>query len=124
MFLKQEMARLYPDSKHLVIMSDLDELPSSTTIRLLKGCDFGMKIHLQLKNYLYRYASTTALFTLTNSLGYHAALNGSLATTAGDLPCTSGDPIQSTVIRSRPMSSSLMPAGTAATVSERSKNTP
>ena len=65
MFLKQEMARLYPDSKHLVIMSDLDELPSSATIRLLKGCDFGEKIHLQLKNYLYRYASTTS-FILTN----------------------------------------------------------
>lgn len=38
----------------LVIMSDVDEIPSKSTIALLRACDFGRQIHLQLRNYLYR----------------------------------------------------------------------
>jgi len=38
----------------LVIMSDLDEIPSRHTINLLKRCDFGNALHLQLRDYLYR----------------------------------------------------------------------
>jgi beta-1,4-mannosyl-glycoprotein beta-1,4-N-acetylglucosaminyltransferase len=38
----------------LVVMSDMDEIPSHHTLNLLKACDFGSKIHLQLRNFLYR----------------------------------------------------------------------
>ncbi|KAK1232157.1 hypothetical protein PQX77_004705 [Marasmius sp. AFHP31] len=44
----------YPSTDSLVIMSDVDEIPSAHTIRLLKYCDFGRSIHLQLRNYVYR----------------------------------------------------------------------
>lgn len=40
----------------LLIMSDVDEIPSSHTINLLRWCDDTPPIlHLQLKNYLYSY---------------------------------------------------------------------
>jgi beta-1,4-mannosyl-glycoprotein beta-1,4-N-acetylglucosaminyltransferase len=40
----------------LLIMSDVDEIPSSHTINLLRWCDeIPPIIHLQLKNYLYSY---------------------------------------------------------------------
>lgn len=41
-------------SPFLVVMSDVDEIPSHHTLKLLKACDFGSKIHLQLRNFLYR----------------------------------------------------------------------
>jgi beta-1,4-mannosyl-glycoprotein beta-1,4-N-acetylglucosaminyltransferase len=40
----------------LVIMADVDEIPSAHTIRLLQSCDgFPSIMHLQLRNYLYSY---------------------------------------------------------------------
>ncbi|TFK74038.1 glycosyltransferase family 17 protein [Pluteus cervinus] len=39
----------------LVLMSDLDEIPSRHTLQLLKACDFGPSIHLQLRNFLYSF---------------------------------------------------------------------
>ncbi|KAL0072685.1 hypothetical protein AAF712_000448 [Marasmius tenuissimus] len=45
----------YPTTDPLVIMSDVDEIPSAHTIRLLKYCDFGRSIHLQLRNYVYSF---------------------------------------------------------------------
>ncbi|KAG7580230.1 Glycosyl transferase family 17 [Arabidopsis suecica] len=40
----------------LLIMSDVDEIPSSHTINLLRWCDgFPPILHLQLRNYLYSY---------------------------------------------------------------------
>lgn len=54
LFLKSHMAEFAPDAKPMVIMSDIDEIPSAHTLRLLKVCDFGKSIHLQLRNFLYR----------------------------------------------------------------------
>ncbi|KAM6502489.1 glycosyltransferase family 17 protein [Amanita muscaria] len=45
----------HSNTRFLVIMSDLDEIPSQHTLRLLKACDFGSKIHLQLGNFLYSF---------------------------------------------------------------------
>lgn len=42
----------------LVVMSDVDEIPSHHTLRLLKACDFGSKIHLQLRNFMYRFVES------------------------------------------------------------------
>ncbi|KAL0955989.1 hypothetical protein HGRIS_002166 [Hohenbuehelia grisea] len=53
--LKSHMQKSPSGSKHLVIMSDVDEIPSHHTISLLKACDFGSSIHLQLRNYLYSF---------------------------------------------------------------------
>lgn len=39
----------------LVLMSDVDELPRASTIELLKTCNFGETIHLQLANYVYSF---------------------------------------------------------------------
>lgn len=39
----------------LVLMSDVDELPRFTTMELLKTCDFGDTVHLQLQNFLYSF---------------------------------------------------------------------
>jgi len=52
--LDQHMKTLPTPMKYLVVMSDLDEIPSVQTIQLLKACDFGDSIHLQLRNFLYR----------------------------------------------------------------------
>jgi len=55
MMLQAQIPRLSPWSSPLVIMSDIDEIPSAHTIKLLKGCDYGKSIHLQLRNYLYSF---------------------------------------------------------------------
>ncbi|RKO99999.1 hypothetical protein CXG81DRAFT_13772 [Caulochytrium protostelioides] len=39
----------------LVLMSDVDEIPSRHTIDLLRHCRFPSPLHLQLRNYLYSY---------------------------------------------------------------------
>ncbi|KAH8835041.1 glycosyltransferase family 17 protein [Flagelloscypha sp. PMI_526] len=44
-----------PGFQPMVIMSDVDEIPSWTAIKLLKMCDFGETIHLKLRNYLYSF---------------------------------------------------------------------
>ncbi|TCD66999.1 hypothetical protein EIP91_000679 [Steccherinum ochraceum] len=51
----QTVAGFASGTQSLVIMSDMDEIPSKPTIALLKECDFGQSIHLQLRNYLYSF---------------------------------------------------------------------
>ncbi|CAA7259036.1 unnamed protein product [Cyclocybe aegerita] len=46
--IQSQIATFPTNSRNLVIMSDLDELPSHHTIELLKTCDFGETLHLQL----------------------------------------------------------------------------
>ncbi|KAG7091041.1 hypothetical protein E1B28_010101 [Marasmius oreades] len=54
-FIKSHTTEFPPDTVALVIMSDVDEIPSEHSIRLLKHCDFGNSIHLQLRNYVYSF---------------------------------------------------------------------
>ncbi|KAF9268684.1 glycosyltransferase family 17 protein [Marasmius fiardii PR-910] len=54
-FIKSHTTEFPPDTEALVIMSDVDEIPSEHSIRLLKLCDFGQAIHLQLRNYVYSF---------------------------------------------------------------------
>ena len=65
--LLQSYARTLPETtQSFVIMSDVDEIPSRHTIALLRACDFGASIHLQLRNFLYRsvsFYSTVEPFT-------------------------------------------------------------
>lgn len=39
----------------IVVFSDIDEIPSSHTLRLLRTCSFPSPIHLQLRNFLYSF---------------------------------------------------------------------
>lgn len=59
--LRTTISDLRTDAEVLVIMSDVDEIPSRHTISLLQACDFGHSIHLQLRNFLYRYALLSSL---------------------------------------------------------------
>jgi len=45
----------YPTRQVLVHMADVDEIPASHTLALLKACDFGPAIHLQLRDYIYSF---------------------------------------------------------------------
>lgn len=49
------IATLPPTAQALVIMSDIDEIPSEHTVSLLRACDFGSDIHLLMRNYLYSF---------------------------------------------------------------------
>ncbi|KAF7428162.1 hypothetical protein PC9H_007383 [Pleurotus ostreatus] len=53
--LKQQISQFPAQTETLVIMSDVDEIPSRHSISLLKACEFGRAIHLQLRNYLYSF---------------------------------------------------------------------
>ncbi|KAJ7129022.1 glycosyltransferase family 17 protein [Mycena crocata] len=53
--LRSHMAEFVPDTQSIVIMSDIDEIPAAHTVELLRTCDFGQSIHLQLRNYLYSF---------------------------------------------------------------------
>lgn len=48
------MTEFLPETQSLVLMSDIDEIPSAHTVELLRVCDFGSSLHLQMRNYLYR----------------------------------------------------------------------
>ncbi|KAJ7594639.1 glycosyltransferase family 17 protein [Mycena floridula] len=54
-FLRSHIAELRPETQPLVLMSDVDEIPSAHSIKLLRACDFGSAVHLQLRNYLYSF---------------------------------------------------------------------
>ncbi|KAK2463163.1 hypothetical protein APHAL10511_004818 [Amanita phalloides] len=45
----------HSSTQFLVVMSDVDEIPSHHTLKLLKACNFGSKIHLQMRNFLYSF---------------------------------------------------------------------
>jgi beta-1,4-mannosyl-glycoprotein beta-1,4-N-acetylglucosaminyltransferase len=54
----------------LVIMADVDELPSAQTISLLKGCEgWGSVMHLSLRTFLYSYE-----WELPNTASWKAAV--------------------------------------------------
>ncbi|KAG6813572.1 hypothetical protein H0H92_009616 [Tricholoma furcatifolium] len=59
--LRDHMRTIPADDPVLVIMSDVDEIPSRHTIELLKACDYGKAIHLQLRNFLYSFGQSTIL---------------------------------------------------------------
>lgn len=52
--LRSHIGGLPSGTQSVVLMSDIDEIPSQHTVELLKACDFGTSIHLQLRNFLYR----------------------------------------------------------------------
>ncbi|KAK4696782.1 hypothetical protein P7C70_g8316, partial [Phenoliferia sp. Uapishka_3] len=39
----------------LMLFTDIDEIPSRSTVELLKSCDFGPKIHLGMKEFVYSF---------------------------------------------------------------------
>jgi len=53
--IRETVGSLPSNIQPLVIMADVDEIPSEHTLRLLKQCDFGRSVHLQLRNYIYSF---------------------------------------------------------------------
>jgi len=53
--LRSHIAQYSTDTNVLVHMSDVDEIPASHTLALLRACDFGSAIHLQLRDYVYSF---------------------------------------------------------------------
>jgi beta-1,4-mannosyl-glycoprotein beta-1,4-N-acetylglucosaminyltransferase len=58
MLIRSHISSFPAGTQTMVLMSDLDEMPARHTVDLLKNCDFGSSIHLQLRDYLYRYVAT------------------------------------------------------------------
>lgn len=48
-----------PDPTSLILMSDVDEIPSLGTMQLLKHCRSPLPIHLQMQNYIYSFEFPT-----------------------------------------------------------------
>lgn len=75
--LKETMSKFPAGTQSLVFMSDMDEIPSENTVRLLKTCNFGKSIHLQLRNFMYSfewylgYSSWRASAHMWNPMSYY-----------------------------------------------------
>lgn len=50
---------LSPPQDLLVLMADVDEIPASTTLSLIRACQVPLPLHLQLQNYLYSFEWAT-----------------------------------------------------------------
>ena len=55
MLIRSHITSFSSNRKTMVIMADIDEIPARHSVDLLKNCDFGTSIHLQLRDYLYRF---------------------------------------------------------------------
>jgi beta-1,4-mannosyl-glycoprotein beta-1,4-N-acetylglucosaminyltransferase len=55
MLIRSHISSFPSGTQTMVLMSDLDEVPTRHTVDLLKNCDFGSSIHLQLRDYLYSF---------------------------------------------------------------------
>ena len=58
MLIRNHVRSFSSNTKTMVIMADLDEIPARHSVNLLKNCDFGSSIHLQLRDYLYRFVQS------------------------------------------------------------------
>ncbi|PWN22613.1 glycosyl transferase [Microstroma glucosiphilum] len=55
-FLRDEVQ---PPEGSLILMADVDEIPSRATMKLLKACTAPLPIHLQMQNYIYSFEWVT-----------------------------------------------------------------
>lgn len=110
----------------LVIMSDIDEIPASHTVALLRACDFGQSIHLQLRNYLYRYVHRSPALTQNELNHFHltwTALSGTSGSIAGERAYTCGTKPATIGTPKAEIAYLRMRAGTAAIASGPYQNT-
>jgi hypothetical protein len=81
MLIRSRITSFSSNTKTMVLMADLDEIPARHSVNLLKNCDFGSSIHLQLRDYLYRFVQ---LHFKNNYVNVRSkALNGILVSLAG-----------------------------------------
>jgi len=77
MLIRNHITSFSSNAKTMVVMSDVDEIPARHTVNLLKNCDFGTSIHLQLRDYLYSFewylglTSWRASATIWNQNSYY-----------------------------------------------------
>lgn len=50
---------LKPHPTSLLLMADVDEIPSHASLSLLKACDAPLPMHLQMRNYVYSFEWVT-----------------------------------------------------------------
>lgn len=50
---------LKPPASSLLLMADVDEIPSHASLSLLKACDAPLPMHLQMRNYVYSFEWVT-----------------------------------------------------------------
>jgi beta-1,4-mannosyl-glycoprotein beta-1,4-N-acetylglucosaminyltransferase len=62
MLIRSHITRFSSNTNTMVVMSDIDEIPAHHSVNLLKNCDFGSSIHLQLRDYLYRFVQSLLHF--------------------------------------------------------------
>jgi beta-1,4-mannosyl-glycoprotein beta-1,4-N-acetylglucosaminyltransferase len=60
--IRSHISSFSSNTNTMVVMADLDEIPARHSINLLKNCDFGSSIHLQLRDYLYRLVQSLLHF--------------------------------------------------------------
>ncbi|KAF9012469.1 glycosyltransferase family 17 protein [Cyathus striatus] len=53
--IRDQVKKFSADTQTLILMSDVDEIPAGHTLELLKSCNFGTSLHLQLRNFLYSF---------------------------------------------------------------------
>ncbi|KAJ7782764.1 glycosyltransferase family 17 protein [Mycena metata] len=80
--LKSYIAEFPPETQTLVIMSDIDEIPSDNTVELLRTCDFGQAIHPQLRNYIYSWRASVHLWN-SNKFYRHGQSSDTVLADAG-----------------------------------------
>jgi hypothetical protein len=74
--IRTHVLTLTGDARPIVLMSDLDEIPARHTVDLLKNCDFGPSIHLQLRDYLYRSVPFISALVMILFVPSSSASNG------------------------------------------------
>jgi hypothetical protein len=80
--IRTHVASFSSNTNTMVIMADIDEIPARHTVNLLKNCDFGASIHLQLRDHLYRFVPPP-LLKMNHLTAVLKALNGILVLLAG-----------------------------------------
>lgn len=120
--LRSHIKEFPENTETLVLMSDVDEIPSSNTLALLRTCDFGSSLHLQLRNFLYRCVPTLPSPYLKEQ-HRRLALSGISAFRAGAQVSTYGP--GAAFIATQKVVNVYLPiqAGIAAIASEPSRNT-
>ena len=122
MLIRNHITRFSSNTKTMVVMSDIDEIPAHHSVNLLKNCDFGSSIHLQLRDYLYRFVQSLSHFLMKIN-GRSTALNGILVSLAGGRVQQSGIKTVITGIQRAGNAFLPMRVGTVAIASDPFPNT-
>ncbi|CAO1639392.1 unnamed protein product [Sympodiomycopsis kandeliae] len=82
-------------SDSLLLMSDVDEIPSQSTMELIKTCNTPLPLHLQMQNYVYSFEWTTDLHSwraqvhaITDGMSYRHGKSSDIALSDAGWHCS------------------------------------